>query len=127
MKLLGIDYGDSKVGLAIGDTESGLALPYKILKNTGSKKLISDIDAICREERIVKVVVGIPTNTQVKKITPSEVKVQDFIDELGQTINLPLQKQSEIFTTKAAQKLSGGNRDDDLAAMLILQSYLDAL
>lgn len=127
MKLLGIDYGDSKVGLAIGDTESGLALPYKILKNIGSKKLISDIDAICREERIAEVVVGIPTNTQAKKVTPSEVKVQDFIDELRQTVNLPLQKQSEIFTTKAAQKLSGGNRDDDLAAMLILQSYLDAL
>jgi len=125
MKYLGIDYGDSKVGLAIGDSASGLALPYKILANRGAKGLLLEIKNICQQEKINQIIVGVPFNTQAKTATPAEKKVRDFIQALQAAVALPISEQSEIFSTKAAQKLSPGKRDDDLAAMLILQSYLD--
>ena len=125
MKYLGLDYGDSKVGLAIGDSAAGLALPYKILANRGVNGLLSEIKNICQQEKIEKIIVGVPFNTQAKTMTPAEKKVRNFIRALQAVVALPISEQSEIFSTKAARKLSPNKRDDDLAAMLILQSYLD--
>ncbi|MEK7072454.1 MAG: Holliday junction resolvase RuvX, partial [Patescibacteria group bacterium] len=62
MKLIGIDYGDSKVGLAIGDIESGVATPYGIIRNLGLNNVIGEIKKICDRERISKIIIGIPIN-----------------------------------------------------------------
>lgn len=126
MKYLGIDYGEAKVGLAIGDDESRLALPYKIIKNSGLNKLFNDLSDIIKTEKIEAVVVGLPFNVsaqdtkQTKRTREFAVALKNFFPEL--TIDF----HDERFSSREAQKLQPGKNDDDIASMLILQNYLDA-
>ena len=125
MKLLGLDYGESKVGLALADTEAGVALPFKILKRLKPAELLAELKKICVSESIEKIVIGLPINLRAKSSGQTKV-VEDFIVLLKEKIKLPVETQDERYTTQAAQKLSPGSGDDDaIAAMLILQSYLD--
>ncbi|MBI5765744.1 Holliday junction resolvase RuvX [Candidatus Falkowbacteria bacterium] len=125
MKLLGLDYGDAKIGLAIGDTDSKVASPFKILKNAGWNNLFQDLKLICQKEKIEKIIIGMPIN---KKSPDQAKRVSDFIAELKEQLNIEVEFQDEQFTTAQASKLinNGKKQDDDIAAMLILQAYLDA-
>lgn len=126
MKYLGIDYGEAKVGLALGDDESHLALPYKIIKNSGWEKLFSDLADIIKAENIEIVVVGLPLNIKAED-TKQTVSTRKFFDRLKELHpDLAVEFHDERFTSREAQKLGTGQRDDDVASMLMLQNYLDA-
>ncbi|MFA5029650.1 MAG: Holliday junction resolvase RuvX [Patescibacteria group bacterium] len=125
MKLLGIDYGEVKIGLAIADTESGLALPYGILKNSGFNGLALEVREIINKEKIQLVVVGLPLNKKSQK-SPQTFKTKDFGERLAQELKIKLVFYDERFTSKEAQRLKPGRHDDDVAAMLTLQGYLDS-
>jgi putative holliday junction resolvase len=125
MKYLGIDYGDSKVGLAVGDSETGLALPYKIIKNVGWDKLFADLADIIKAERIETVVIGWPTNVNSGATEQTE-KVRKFLEEFKTRFSdLATETNDERFSSQEAQKLGTGSKDDDVASMLMLQNYLD--
>lgn len=126
MKYLGIDYGESKVGLAIGDDESRLALPYKILKNTGWEKLFVDLDDVIRNENIEAIVVGLPLNIKAEASQQTE-NTKRFFERLKELHpDLVIEFHDERFSSQEAQKLRPGKQDDDIASMLMLQNYLDA-
>jgi putative Holliday junction resolvase len=125
MKLLGIDYGDSKVGLALGDSVSGLSLPYQIIKNKNWQELIFEIKKLCQSEHIEQIVVGLPkqkttTNTQQTGV------VRDFISYLEEELEVTVKVYDESYTSAQAYKLGIIGDDDAVAAMIMLQSYLDA-
>lgn len=124
MKYLGIDYGEAKVGLAIGDDESRLALPYKILKNSGWTKLFSDLNDIFKAEAVQVAVVGLPVRTS-GGVSEQTEKVRKFARELSQNSAIEITTHDERLSSREAQKLGAGKRDDDVAAMIILQNYLD--
>ena len=124
MKYLGIDYGEAKVGLAVGDSESRLALPYKIIANPGWNRLIEAVKEIIRVESIGLVVVGLPLGNQSQSTIQTE-KVRSFVDELKKNLAVEVAMHDERLSSKEAQKLGAGKRDDDIAAMILLQSYLD--
>lgn len=128
MKLLGIDYGDSKVGLAFGDIESGVATPYGVIRNLGSNNLVDEIKKICDKERIGKIVIGIPVNP-MSLDSPQIRKVENFIAKLKEATGLEVEGRDERFSTQEAQKLisKSKSKDDDISAMLILQNYFDFL
>ena len=125
MKYLGIDYGDSKVGLAIGDSESNLALPYKIIKNSGWTTLFQDLADVIKAENVEMIVVGLPLNTRSESSTQTEA-TRKFALELQKVLGMDLDLFDERFSSQQAQKMGAGQRDDDVAAMIMLQSYLDA-
>jgi putative Holliday junction resolvase len=125
MKYLGIDYGDAKVGLAIGDSETGLALPYKILANVGREHLVTDLKDVIKAEDVETVVVGMPINTTSHSSNQTN-NVQSFIDELKNQLDIQIDFHDERFSSAEAKKLGAGKRDDDIAAMLMLQNYLDS-
>ena len=126
MKLLGIDYGESKVGLAVGDTESRMALPIAIIKNNGKEALIQEIAVLCKKEKIDQIILGLPTNTRSNDSQQTQ-RVKAFYGDLQNSIKLEIVLYDERFSSQEAQKLRPGKRDDDVAAMIILQSYLDKL
>ena len=125
-KLLGIDHGEKKVGLAMADTETKIATPYKILIK--EKDPIAKIKEICQQENIEKIIVGLPIG--LRGVNSEQYKkVADFIIKLKQEIKLEIIEQDEKMTSIYAQKLMRETKtrkpDDAVAAMLILQSYLD--
>lgn len=126
MKVLGIDYGQAKIGLSLGDLESGVATPYGIIRNLGLNNLLDEVKNICAKEGIGRVVVGVPVNPNT--LTSDAIKtVENFILQLKTKTGLAVIGQDERFSTQAAQKLIAKDRaqDDDIAAMLILQNYFD--
>lgn len=128
MKYLGIDYGDSKVGLAIADSETKLALPYKIISGKDWQKLFADLSDIIKAEGVESVVVGVPINAQNESASIQEKRVRQFIESLKEKfIDTEIIPYDERFSTQAAQKLGAGGKDDDVAAMLTLQNYIDSL
>ena len=124
MKLLGIDYGDVKVGIAVADTESGMALPYEILKGSSWINLIEELKKIIKSERIEKIVVGLPVDSKGKESIQAE-RVREFVKKLGEEVDIAIEVLDERYSTQEAQKLSPGKKEDDISAMLILQNYLD--
>jgi putative Holliday junction resolvase len=126
MKLLGIDYGESKIGLAVGEVEAGLATPFGLVKNDNWNQVFDDIKIICQKERIDKIVVGIPVNPLDPHSEQIE-KVNKFISQLAEFTGVPVDSIDERFSTQEAQKLieKKKSKDDELSAMLILQNYID--
>lgn len=131
MKYLCIDYGESKVGLALGDDETRLALPFKILKNAGWEKLFLELKDIVRAESIDRIIVGLPLNTRGESSEQTQ-NVRKFAAELANQIEPEITLADEMFSSQAAKKLGAGRRefrkdrrDDDVAAMVTLQSYFD--
>ncbi len=132
MQLLGIDYGKSKVGLALGDDITKMAFALKTIPNQGSEKLVEEIKKIVQEEDIDLIVIGKPINMEGKEEIPKGL--QDFFDEIN-ALNSVVWQDERLSTKQAeamAKQIPGKpvrlkDVDDKLAAMVILQSYLDSL
>lgn len=126
MSILGIDYGDKKIGLA--KSAGSLAVPFMILENKGHDFVLKKIKEVCESEDIDAIVVGVPTSLGGGKESEQYKKVLDFIGKLS-SLNKKIIHEDERLSTKMARNISKNikNRGDDDAtsAMLILQSYLD--
>lgn len=118
MKILGIDYGEKKIGLAIAD--GPLAEPLSII---GSRNWELGIRRICEEQGIEKIVVGVSEGKMAEK-------AKQFGRRLAEVVSLPIGYHDETLTTQEAiAKMEEiGKRlkaEDAISAALILQSYLD--
>lgn len=125
--ILGVDFGLSKVGLAIADEETKMAFALGILKN--DKHLFDKLREIVIDKNIKIVVLGM---TKHKKDDLSAQEKKDFAQKLKNELDLEIYLQEEMFTTRMAQeniKMHGvkniSSADDKEAARIILQSWLD--
>jgi len=129
MKYLGIDYGTKRIGLAIGDDMTKLALPLTTLTSQSEKDALAAITRIIMEEHIGKAVVGKPT-TKEGKFRSITKHAETFCKKLYLHTGIQVVFFDERLTSKAADALirersqQGAGRDE-LAAMDILQNYLD--
>lgn len=128
-KILAIDYGEKRIGLAISDVELRVALPFGIIENNGINKLIADISEICRKERVTQIVVGFPMGLGGVKTKQTE-KTEKFVAILKEKLEIPVDIQSELFTSRQARGIfkDAGvkkKRIDESAATLILADYLE--
>lgn len=130
MRLLGIDYGTKKIGLAFGDTETKIAVPLAVIHKQGDEA-IRDILKLIKADGIEKVVIGIPSavglHTNEKQINI----VRSFVDSLKQHTSITVDEEDESFTTTESRRLiyeeGAQAQEDALAAMIILQSYLNRM
>lgn len=129
MKLLGIDYGAKRVGLALADMETKLAVPLRTMVYDDT--FWSSFADLVREEPIERIVVGMPKSLRGGAARgTSEGEVEKFIEELKQRFPAAtLATEDERFSTRLAHRLLGGLKKDQdaVAAAVILQSYLDRL
>jgi len=119
MKYLGIDFGKRKIGLAIA--EGILAEPLKIVEFSNCEL---EIDKLCREEKIEKIIIGVSEGQ-------SEVMAKDFGEKLKAITNLPIEYFDETLTTydalaKMKEAKSKRQDEDAISAAIILQNYLDS-
>lgn len=131
MKYLGMDYGQAKVGLAVGDDETKLALGKGQLEGFTQNKLIEKIKAIVNIESIERIIVGLPLNMK-GETTQITDEVNLFVNKLRSHLTIPVSTFDERFTSAMADNLLADVKDkkhkqDQVAAQLILQSYLDSL
>jgi len=119
---LGIDYGDKNVGLALAQG-SGPSLPYKVIQNTGQHKLLADISAVIKSEKIDIVVVGLPHSFSGK---PNErlAITQKFVDDLQSHLDIKVATVDEQLTSKMFSRLGIKKDIDKYAASAILETFL---
>ncbi|KKQ91115.1 MAG: hypothetical protein UT16_C0024G0008 [Candidatus Azambacteria bacterium GW2011_GWA2_39_10] len=123
MKILGIDYGAKWIGLAISDDGRRLAFAYKTLEN--NDKIFSALNEIVKKEEIYKIVIGLPLNKEMKP-TRQTAETENWAGELITKVEVQIDFENEIFTSKAADKL-GAKNQHAAAAAIFLQSYLDRM
>ncbi len=123
---LGLDWGATKVGVALAHEETRLALPYGVLHNDA--QLLEHIGVILKKEEIGTVVVGVHKNDTYQ----GENEGEKFGALLGEHFPVVVAYQDEMFTSKMAQQnlISQGQKnvsanDDAEAASILLQSFLD--
>lgn len=122
IKYLGIDWGEKRIGLAIGDSETRIVVPFKVVNN------IDEIIKIVKKESIAVIIVGKPLKMRDNKYELHD-KFLTFIKELRASMSIPIKTIDERLSSKAADALIGDKKTkaarDAVAAMLILQNYLD--
>ncbi len=126
MIILGIDFGLSKVGIAIATSQ--IAEPLEVIKYQEIDNLTKQIKKICEEENIQKIILGISENQMA-------IETKKFADRLKQEVNIPIEFFDETLTTYDAQRLSQEsgmrrskrkNLEDAMAAAVMLQNYIDS-
>ena len=130
MRILAIDVGDKKIGLAIGDTETRMAFIRPALLVNDWLEAWPQLLALLQQEQIAIIVVGWPLNTDGTPGSQTD-RVQQFIDQLETRTTIPLLKRDERQTSVAVQREQQAvgrqlprGAEDSLAAQLLLETYL---
>lgn len=121
-RLVGVDYGTKRLGIAVSDDAQTIALPRTIFVDDFWDRF----DALIQEVHAVGIVVGLPQMFS-GDLQQSGRSAQHFIEECAKRFQLPIFVVDERLTSKQARALlPGQKRIDDVAATIILQTYLDA-
>ncbi|MEI7620339.1 MAG: Holliday junction resolvase RuvX [Candidatus Falkowbacteria bacterium] len=122
LNLIGIDWGEKRFGVALADSEVCLAMPFVVASG------LDEILKIIKEEEIDLIVLGEPQKMRGKTNDLNPL-FKEFLRLLTAKTNLPIELIDERLSSKNADALVGGKKTkaprDAVAAMIILQSYLD--
>tara|TARA_X000000368_G_scaffold119139_1_gene93183 strand:+ start:83 stop:502 length:420 start_codon:yes stop_codon:yes gene_type:complete len=134
-RILSIDYGDKKVGLALSDPMKIIAKPYKTIINDSKESLLNNIIQIIELKDVGEIVVGLP-KTLKNTYSEQTYKVKDFIDYITDNLDIHVVIVDERLSSIEAKRSlinqgikTGHNKKDvDMtAAALFLQNYLDKI
>ena len=131
-RLLAIDYGTRRVGLALSDPLKMIASPYRTIINKGNSNLIVEIERIIAAEDVEQIIIGLPLG-MAGQITEQTKKVEEFADKLiarGIAIEYEDERWSSVAAKRSMKEQnisSGYNKElvDQTAAAIFLQQYLD--
>ena len=130
-RLLGIDFGNKHLGLALTDPSKTIARPFKTIDY--NSQTLSVIEKICQEEEVAQIILGLPKSLN-GTLGPQGNQVMEFKKQLESKIRIPVILEDERLTTKIAQQLyqtegksvkQSREKINELAAQIILESYLE--
>ncbi|OXL85106.1 Holliday junction DNA helicase RuvA [Paenibacillus sp. SSG-1] len=134
MRIMGLDYGDRKIGVAVSDMFGWTAQGLEVVERRRDGAEMQRIADLVREQEVEEIVVGLPKNMN-GSIGPRGDICIAFADQLRDMLNLPVHLWDERLTTVSAERtlleadVSRKKRRqvvDKMAASLILQNYLDS-
>ncbi|CAJ1313980.1 Holliday junction resolvase RuvX [Paenibacillus sp. PK4536] len=134
MRILGLDYGDRKIGVAISDAFGWTAQGVEVIDRKRTKDVGARIVELVQELEVTEIVVGLPKNMN-GSVGPRGQLSMEFAESLKESVQLPVHLWDERLTTVSAERtlieadVSRKKRKlvvDKMAASLILQNYLDA-
>lgn len=124
-RLLGIDYGSKRVGIALSDESHTIAVPLAVIPN--DRTLFREVRGFCESRGVSGIVMGDSKDARGND-NPIMKEVHAFKAELERDLQLPVELEPEFFTSMQAAKVQGEHvLLDASAAALILQSYLDRM
>ena len=133
MRIIGLDHGSRRIGVAIGDTETGMAFARSAIRRRNLDHDLALIGELCAAEETTLVVIGLPLNMDGTE-GPQAAAARDFGERVV-AIGLSVAYEDERLTSwEATERMGPGGRRasrgsgelDSGAARLILQQYLDA-
>ena len=126
-KILAIDYGRKRIGLALSDEDEFIAFTINPVSAENFTKLFQLLLKRIKESNPSTLLVGYPLGIDLKP-TQMSIEVDQFIEKLKENFNFPIEKWNEVGTSKLAQKNIKNSRNksiDSESARIILQEYLD--
>ncbi|MFA0784685.1 Holliday junction resolvase RuvX [Fervidibacter sacchari] len=133
-RVLAVDYGEKRIGLAVSDELGITASPLMTLTRRSDDETVRQIAQLASKLRVAQIVVGLPRRTDAQE-GEMERKVKAFAEKLRQKVSVPVVLFDERFTTRIAEQvlleadLSRRKRKqvrDRLSAVILLQSFLEA-
>jgi putative Holliday junction resolvase len=134
-RLMGLDYGTKRVGVALSDETHMLAHPHSVLPAEPFAKLLESLKALIQEKHVIKIVIGVPRNMDGTE-GDSARKAREFVARLKEALTVPISTIDERMTTlQASRQLQEAGKNtrkqketiDAAAAAILLQTYLDGL
>lgn len=134
MRLLGLDVGDARIGVAISDPNGQVAIPLMTMQRRSAETSIAAIAALAGKEEVGALIVGFPLSLN-GAVGPQAQRVQEFARRLQAAVAVPVELWDERFSSVQADELlrrdrprsrKGRAEQDSLAAAIILQGYLDS-
>ena len=133
-RILGLDYGERRIGIALSDPLGIIAKPFTVIDRKITTDYISQLSDIILKNQVTAVVVGLPLTLMGKKSKQTEI-VLSFINQLKEILSIPViaidERLSSVAAKKSLQKQAiktGHNkgRIDETAAAIFLQEHLDS-
>jgi putative holliday junction resolvase len=134
MRILAIDHGTRRMGIAISDETKTIAQPLEFIPAEPFANFLERLKQIIHEKEVGMLLVGVPRNMD-GTYGPAALKVQEFVAALKETVGIPVRSWDERLTSVQANRfLIEGNvrrskrkeKVDMTAAAILLQSFLDA-
>ncbi|MEM9177275.1 MAG: Holliday junction resolvase RuvX [Myxococcota bacterium] len=135
MRILGVDLGRKRIGLAVTDEGGTIAFPAGSLDSRGRKKDLARLHALIAERQIERAVVGLPLHLDGRR-GPEAENALAFAEALAKTAGIPVDTLDERWTSKEAERLLAPTTTkkreqrrakgtvDEMAASILLQTYL---
>lgn len=134
MRLIGLDVGEARIGVAVSDPTGTLASARTVLARRPEQAVLKALQDLIEEEEAAAIIVGLPRSLS-GELHGQATLVQEFAESMRKQVSVPVHFWDERLSTVAAERemrASGAKRDkrramiDAVAAAIILQSYLDA-
>ncbi|HMB17819.1 MAG TPA: Holliday junction resolvase RuvX [Gaiellaceae bacterium] len=121
MKVLALDYGAARTGVAVSDPTGTLARPLGVIERAGSETGLQELADLVRTEEVERVVVGLPLTLRGER-GEQAAETERFAEALSEVLEVPVDRFDERFTTTLA---GPGTGEDARAAAHLLTSYLE--
>jgi putative Holliday junction resolvase len=122
MRLLGIDYGTKRVGVALSNEDGTMAFPLDVLRNDDS--LVEKLVGVIEENSVEKLVIGHSLDQKGEE-NPVQKGAYELMNDLTLQTGLPIELEPEQYSTQEALRVQGrGEKTDASAAAIILNSYI---
>jgi putative holliday junction resolvase len=124
VKVLALDYGRARTGVAVSDPTGTIARPLGVVERAGSERGLAELVELIRKHEVERVVVGLPLTLRGERGEQAR-ETQAFMDSLARATGVPVVPFDERFTTDLAEQMASATADEDArAAAHLLTSYL---
>jgi len=123
VKVLALDYGAARTGVAVSDATGTIARPLGVVVRAGSEAGLGELVALVREHEPERVVVGMPLTLRGER-GEQALETDEFVGALREAVSVPVETYDERFTTALASRGGGAADEDARAAAHLLESYL---
>lgn len=124
MRVLALDYGAARTGVAVSDASGTLARPLCMVRKAATPAGLAELARLVAEQEAELVVVGLPLTLGGER-GKQATETEEFVTALRHVVAVPVETADERFTTTLAQRFGGRAQEDAAAAAHLLQGWLD--
>ena len=126
MKVLALDYGAARTGVAVSDATGTIARPLGVVMRAASEDGLAELRSLVLEHEVERLVVGMPLTLRGERGAQA-LETDAFVDVLRDAVDVPVETYDERFTTALAVRDGGAADEDARAAAHLLESYLQSV
>jgi len=124
VKVLALDYGSARTGVAVSDPTGTLARPLEVVENASAPAGLKHLAELAEREGVQQIVVGLPVTLRGERGAQAE-ETEAFVSALRAVTAVPIESFDERFTTKLAEAQPSEALSDAVAAAHLLSTYLE--